>query len=240
MSQSIYNSYSRFLAYAKTADSWLFKLSDRALHERFKISANAAKVILMSMTFPKLHKPYIIASLLAYAKHIDNDKFWKKFQYKVEYIFIEFARRNFFPLVHDVPLANIRKGFVKIMGNTRNYEAVLAVVHPKAKRQISSFDYICTRSRGHSEHLANLIIASLILPNGLFDWNSCLRGEECENLMMFGLQEMRPDYFRTFAAYTLNEYSQAKWETESDAELDEYDRFQEECEYWNWYDARHG
>jgi hypothetical protein len=43
--------------------------------------------------------------------------------------------------------------------------------------------------------LANLVVAADIIPDGLFDWESCLRGEEREQLMILGIQELEPEVF---------------------------------------------
>jgi len=204
MSLRIYLSYSRFLGYAKK-NSWLFKLSSCSLQKRFKISMDSANVIIKCMTIPVLDTPHVIAGLLTYAKHLNNPKFWENFQYTIEYIFIEFAYYNFFPLAQEWCVPRLRIAFVKLMNNTRYYEAVLERVSPRVKRHEELFNYICTRHRGNSEHLANLIIASLILPDGLFDWNSCFRGDESENLMMFGLMDMQKYYFDRFRRYTIDE-----------------------------------
>ena len=194
MSLTLNEFYLCNLDYAKKRKSWLYKLSARSLQKRFKISSNAAEVIHSTMS-KDYFKSIIIPSLLAYAQHIKNNAFWKNFQLTPEYIFSEFARHNFFPLVHGKHVKSLRNAFVSIMNNTHNYEAVLDVVNPKARYHEDMLSYISERHRGTPEHLANLIIASLIIPEGLFDWKSCHRGEESENLMMFGIEAMNQKEF---------------------------------------------
>jgi hypothetical protein len=204
MSQYIYDSYSAHLIYVVDEMPRLYKMNVRSFQKWFEISWLAAKsihTVMHSSTFSQ--EPRVIASLLAYATYIDNWKFWRNFKCTIEYIFIEFALRNFFPLAYGVDVNKLRKEFVTIMANTRDYQAVLRVVNPQASLKERYFEYVAGRSRGESEHLANLIIASLALPANVFDWNSCFRGDETEYLMMFGLKEMNPKMFRTFCYYAL-------------------------------------
>ena len=193
----IYDTYSRNLRYAKKKNSWLFKLSFDSLQKRFKLrSRDAAKKIHIVRLTPSLSKPIVLASLLAYAKHIHNDAFWNNFQLTAQYIFSEFARQNFFPIVHNRQVESLRNTFALIIGKEHHFNRVFEIVHPKAivcKKILE--DYLCSRARGKPEYLAKIIIASLIIPEGLFDWFSINRGEDPEQLMMFGLQAMDQKQF---------------------------------------------
>jgi hypothetical protein len=189
--RTIYDTYSRNLRYAKKKNSWLFKLSFDSLQKRFKLpSRDAAKKIHIVRLTPSLSKPVVLASLLAYAKHIHNDAFWNNFQLTAQYIFSEFARQNFFPIVYNRQVESLRNTFALIIGKERHFNRVLEIVHPKAIVYEDILEYLSWRARGKPEYLAKIIIASLIIPKGLFDWKSISRGEDPEQLMMFGLEAM--------------------------------------------------
>jgi hypothetical protein len=195
MSQTIYNTYSRFFGYASECDRWIYRMSANSYSKRFKIPIYIAKVIKSVNEHPTLSRSFVIGTLFALAKHIENFDFWYNFQPKIEYIYIECARIQFFPLIEQSHLELLRHMYEKQLGIVCNVDKLFYMFRVKMPEAQAAMNYIRIRSRCTPRRLANLFIAAHILPHGLFDWNSCFCGDERENLMMFGIEEFNQETF---------------------------------------------
>jgi hypothetical protein len=89
----------------------------------------------------------------------------------------------------------LRHNYEKELGNICDVDGLFFTFRVEKPTALNAMNYIRIRSRGTPRRLANLFIAAHLLPDGLFDWNSCFRGDEREQLMMFGIQEMEPEVF---------------------------------------------
>jgi hypothetical protein len=197
MSQPIYEIYSHFLGLAKEESKRLYKFTSAEYREHFEIPLNKGMIIEVCCNFSELSNPVVIAGLLTLASTVDNPTFWENFCPSITYIFLEFAKNNFFPITYnlDVNLNVYRQKFETIITEYRQYKNVFPNASNKVKKREDYLEHISCRARGTSTRLANLVIAAEIIPDGLFDWDSCMRGDEPEQLMMFGIQELDPEVF---------------------------------------------
>lgn len=195
MSQTIYNTYSRFFGYASECDRWIYRMSANSYAKRFKIPMHAATVIKSVNEHPTLSRSCVIGTLFALAKHNDNVSFWLNFQPNIEYIYIECAHIQFFPLIEQSHLGMLRHSFEEDLGTIRDVDELFYMFHFEMPEAQNAMNYIRIRTRGTPRRLANLFIAAYFLPHNLFDWNSCFRGDEREFLMMFGIEEFNQEIF---------------------------------------------
>ncbi len=195
MSQTIYDTYSRFFGYASECDRWIYRMSANSYAKRFKIPMYIAKVIKSVNEHPTLSRSCVIGTLFALAKHVENFDFWYNFQPKIEYIYIECARIQFFPFITQSELGLLRHMYEQVLGIVCNVDKLFYTFRVDVPKAQSAMNYVGMRSRGTPRRLANLFIAAHLLPDGLFDWNSCFRGDEREQLMMFGIEEFNQETF---------------------------------------------
>ncbi len=196
MSQSIYQIFSDFLGLTKEHTDELYNMEPSQYVEQYQIPLEAASVIAHVCKDRLLSEPRVIAGLFTIANmKLASPDFWQKFRATSTYIFVEFAKHNFFPITYDVDVNELRQKFETVIGDSRQYENVYEFTSPKVITKARYLDYIAFRSRGTPTRLANLVVAADIIPDGLFDWNSCLRGEEREQLMILGIQELDPEVF---------------------------------------------
>jgi hypothetical protein len=213
MSQTIYTHFSYFLDQIKKNPCEIYTMKPEAYSERFDISIEAAKVIKSLANDVFLHRGYVYAGLLALAKTPEvSPTFWTNFRKSITYIFIEFAKNKFFPFTHienhtecceqgkpivikRLDIEKYNAAYTIIIGENREYKKLYSIVSPDVKEQERYIGYVAGRSRGSPDHLASLAIAASLVPSPFFDWNSCLRGEEYEQLMMFGIVEYVADTF---------------------------------------------
>ena len=206
MSETIYNHFSFFLDFIKKNPYGIYTMKPDAYSERFGIPIETAKVIKSLTNNIFSHRGYVYAGLLALAKMPEvSPTFWTNFRPSITYIFIEFAKNNFFPFTHIDNYNNYENdkrvvikrldiegycaAYAQIIGKSREYEKLYPIVSENAQTYDNYLAYISTRSRGNPEQLAKLILATKLIPDPFFDWNSCLRGDETEQLMMFGIEK---------------------------------------------------
>jgi hypothetical protein len=205
MSQTIYNHFSYFLDLIKKNPGEIYTMKPEAYSERFGISIEAAQAIKSVANDVFLHRGYVYAGLLALAKTPGvSPTFWTNFKKTITYVFIEFAKNQFFPFTHiedhydccepEIPVEIKRldiegytKAYEMLIGDKREYEKLYTIISPDVKAQDRFLHYIAGRMRGSPEHLASLALAASLVPVPYFDWNSCLRGDEYVQLMMFGI-----------------------------------------------------
>ena len=198
MSQPIYEIYSYFLGIATEQTTWLYSLEPSAYVEQYQIPIHVAKIIANCCNDQVLSEPKVIAGLLTIAyTNKATSEFWEHFRPSPTYIFVEFAKNNFFPLTYifEGVIDQGRQAYIDILNNTRIFEKLYPFIGNNAQQYSESFEYIASRERGTPTRLANLAIAAQIIPDGIFDWDSCRRGDEREYLMMFGIQELEPFVF---------------------------------------------
>ena len=195
MSKLFYEFYSTFLDFIKEEKESLYRISPQDYSEFLLIPMETAIAIHSVHNDPVLSQPLVFAGLLTISKIKTTPDFWKKFRPSVLYIFIEFAKNNFFPLTYNVDINTYRHKFEIAMDYQREYKRMYPIASEKVKHYENYFEYISRRTRGNSTRLANLAIAATIIPYGIFDWKSCLRNDEGEQLMMLGIQDIEPLVF---------------------------------------------
>ena len=178
MSQTIYNHFSFFLDLIKKNPCGIYTMKPDAYSERFGIPIETARVIKSVTNHMYLHRGYVYAGLLALAKMPGvSPTFWTNFRPSITYIFIEFAKNNFFPFTHidnhnnccklDILVVikrlNIEEycaAYTQIIGKSREYEKLYPIVSEDVQKYDTYLTYIASRSRGNPERLAKLILAT--------------------------------------------------------------------------------